>query len=331
METKESSNKKCTRYNDNHVDEFAEEVREGLSRKLKYLPSKYIYDDRGSRLFQDIMALPEYYLTGCEEEILTRHRAGIAEHVSGDEFNLVELGAGDGLKTKILLQHFLNRDLNFTYVPIDISEKAVRDLVRELEDEFSELSVQGLVTDYFEGLSYISGNYSGRNMVLFLGSNIGNFDPGDRIDFLAKTRGSLSPEDYVLIGFDLKKNIDVVKRAYDDSRGVTAEFNLNLLRRINLELGGDFDLNAFKFYSTWDARAGAIISTLVSLKKQTVHVDYLERDFEFMMWEPIHTESSYKFNEEDIRSLADRTGFTVADNFHDTRGYFVDSLWQVDG
>ncbi len=331
METRENNNKKCTLYNDNHIDEFADDVQDGLSKDLKTLPSKYIYDDRGSRLFQEIMALPEYYLTDCEVDILNRHRAGINGYVSGMEFNLIELGAGDGLKTRILLQYFLDNELAFTYVPIDISEMAVRELVSELEGDFAELSVQGLVTDYFEGLSQMSGSFTGRNVVLFLGSNIGNFNPEEAHEFLIKMHDSLSPDDYALIGFDIKKNIDVVKRAYDDPGGVTAEFNLNLLRRINRELGGDFDLDSFRFYSTWDARAGAVISTLVSLKKQTVHLDYLEKDFEFMKWEPIHTESSYKFNDRDILELAGDTGFTVADNFYDSREYFVDSLWQVDG
>jgi dimethylhistidine N-methyltransferase len=311
---------------------FAEEVAEGLSRSPKRLPCKYLYDAEGSRLFQEIMELEEYYPTRCETEILDRHKGDICETIGNDDFNLVELGAGDGAKTKILLRHFLDQGLRFRYVPIDISASAVEGLTRDLEQEFRGLTVEGMATDYFEGLAWLSRPSNGSrktNLVLFLGSNIGNFAPHESCAFLSSLRSSLNTGDYVLVGFDLKKDLDTLLLAYNDRKGVTARFNTNILHRINSELGGHFVPSRFEYYSTYNPHSGAIESFLMSTREQSVFIELCGRAFSFARWEPIHTESSYKYLERDFARLARENGFRPVASFCDSRRYFADTLWQA--
>ncbi|MDY6933194.1 MAG: L-histidine N(alpha)-methyltransferase [Spirochaetota bacterium] len=309
--------------------EFAKDILFGLSQPQKCLPSRYIYDTQGSKLFQQIMELPEYYLTQCETEVLHRHKDTITDFFESNSFNLVELGAGDGKKTKILLSHFLENNLDFQYVPIDISETAIHELLDELNQEFCELESRGLVAEYFEGLNWLSNLNHRCNVVLFLGSNIGNFKPFEARDFLLCLWNALNDGDYVLIGLDLKKEIEMLLGAYNDSQGITAKYNLNILDRINYELDGNFDLDNFEYYCTYDVSCGAIHSFLVSQREQTVSIGALNRMFHFEAWEAIHTESSYKFLEKDFSTLAEETGYEVIGNLYDSRRYFVDSLWQV--
>ncbi len=312
-----------------YPQEFATEVLTGLSHPLKWLPTKYIYDDTGSELFRRIMDLPEYYLTRCEVEVLENHRTEMREALSDYTFNLVELGAGDGKKTRILLKELLNNRLEFHYIPIDISKSAINGLLKDLTLTFSELKMEGLVTEYFDGLRRLRDLNRRRNVVLFLGSSIGNFTPSETQTFLSNLWHALNDGDYVMIGFDLKKDIEIMLKAYADSQGVTAQFNLNLLKRINQELGGNFDLNQFHFYSTYDPFQGAIQSYVISQKEQKVFIEGLNRSFSFVQWEAIHTESSYKFRIEDIEQLAHRNQFEVVAHFSDSRKYFVDTLWKV--
>jgi L-histidine Nalpha-methyltransferase len=308
---------------------FADEVAAGLSGAPKRLPCKYLYDDTGSRLFQEIMELDEYYPTRCEAAILEQHKEEIAALVGRRAFNLVELGAGDGKKTRILLRHFLDRGSHFRYVPIDICPSAIRGLMDDLATEFQGLQVQGLATEYFEGLKWLGRFSRQANVVLFLGSNIGNFSPSETTAFLSGLWNAMNNSDFLLIGFDLKKDAQTLVRAYNDSKGVTARFNINMLHRINNELGGDFDPGRFQYYSTYNPHAGAVESFLVSLKDQTVHIDQCRRSFPFSQWEPIQTESSYKFLKEDLSRLARENGFRQVASLCDSQGYFADSLWQV--
>lgn len=310
-------------------EEFAVDVLIGLSQEPKWLPCKYMYDEKGSRLFQNIMALPEYYLTRCETELLDTHKVSIAEILGNKSFNLVELGVGDGRKTKILIKQFMERGLDFHFVPIDISESAIKELLNKMESCFADLKIEGLVSEYFNGLNRLSNLNQRRNVVLFLGSNIGNFNPPETRVFLSSLWNALNDGDYLLIGFDLKKEINIINRAYNDPQGITAQFNLNLLKRINHELGGDFNLQQFQFYSYYDVFSGAVKSFLVSLKKQPVFVETLNRLFSFREWEPIHTESSYKFGKTEIQYHAEQNGFEVIADFYDSNEYFVDSFWQV--
>jgi dimethylhistidine N-methyltransferase len=308
--------------------QFASDVLTGLSRKQKSIPCKYFYDEEGSRLFAEIMALPEYYLTDCEEEILESYSADIGEVVGCSGLNVVELGAGDGTKTGILLES-LCAEHSITYAPIDISEDAMRELINRLAGSMDNLECRGLVAEYFTGIRWLSRQNHHKSIVFFLGSNVGNLDPPQIEEFFTSLRNALNDGDYLLVGFDLQKDVHVMKQAYDDSRGVTSKFNLNLLKRINNELGGNFNLNDYQFYSEWDPLDSAIKSFLISTTNQKVTIGELNCTFEFKKWERIHTESSYKFEPEGIKQIASKIGFEMVANYYDPNRYFVDSLWRV--
>ncbi|NVO30122.1 L-histidine N(alpha)-methyltransferase [Hymenobacter lapidiphilus] len=310
-----------------------EHVREGLSRPFKALSSMYFYDDEGSRLFQQIMALPEYYPTRTEFALFSRHRAAIARALRpqnpAEPFFLLELGAGDGLKTKILLRELLEAGADFTYVPVDISAAALDGLARSLQAELPALRVEPVVADYADALGLMAAR-PGRKAVLFLGSNIGNFSPEDRQQFLQRLAGPLTPDDRLLIGFDLQKDPRVIRAAYDDSQGVTAAFNYNLLHRINRELGADFDLAHWQHYTDYNPLTGAVRSFLASTRAQTVHFAEPGWSVDFRAWEMIHTENSFKFTRPAIEGIAQEAGLQVAEFFTDEQDYFADVLLRKD-
>jgi len=312
--------------------QFAIDVLVGLSGSPKMLQSKYLYDVEGSRLFQRIMELPEYYLTRCEFEILSSFRQRLVEILRGKPFHLIELGAGDGTKTKLLIDYFLKGRMKFRYVPIDICGEAIHSLVQELGRSYPSLDMEGLICEYSDGLNRLSRVYRENdwvNMVLFLGSNIGNLNPHDARTFMHTLWKALNPGDYVLIGFDLKKEIRLLNRAYDDSQGVTAAFNLNLLNRINRELGGDFARSRFTYFSNYNVHSGAVESFLISRENQQVHLSSLNQSIWFHEWEPIQTEFSYKYLKSEVEEMALDSGFIPLEHALDSRGYFMDSLWQV--
>lgn len=307
---------------------LAHEVLVGLSSKPKRLSSRFFYDARGSELFQQIMALEEYYPTRCETEVLNNYAEQIVQAVDGP-MHLVDLGAGDGAKTKILLRALEAAGRDVVYVPIDVSKAAIEGLEASLKKEFPKLRVSGVVGEYGSALNWLSKAHSERNnLILFLGSNIGNFPRAQALGFLGRLWSQMRTTDRLLVGFDLKKDIEVLLAAYNDKQGVTAAFNLNLLRRINRELGADFDLDGFRHYGTYDALTGAMTSYLVSKRKQDVTVRALEKRFHFNAWEPVHTEYSYKYLRTDIARLRDDSGFAAVDSFEESRGWFVDVLWQ---
>jgi L-histidine N-alpha-methyltransferase len=308
---------------------FALDVLQGLSEIPKRLSSKYFYDDRGSQLFQKIMDLPEYYLTNCEFNILKTQKAEIANLVRKDFFNLVELGAGDGRKTSILIEHFIRQGLQFKYVPIDISAGAMQYLMQLMNKRFPKIQAEGIVAEYFHGLKWLGKINDQKNLVLFLGSNLGNFNKPQSRVFLRNLWNTLNEGDFLITGFDLKKDINLMRKAYNDKQGVTSEFNLNLLKRINNELGGNFDLSRFQHYANYDVFTGAMESYLVSLQKQTVFIEELSQTFNFEAWESIHTEYSYKYLESDISELAENTGFVIKKQLYDDKRFFIDSIWQV--
>lgn len=309
--------------------EFLQDVLTGLKSSPKRLPSKYFYDDEGSRLFQKIMTLPEYYLTRAEAEILETHRERIAQYLGTRPFSLVELGAGDGTKTKLLIECFLHRKLDFSYVPIDISAHALGVLSQTLTHRFPALRIQRLACDYFHGLARLEQDRAHTLFVLFLGSNIGNFTPAETTEFLSCLRRALRSGDFALIGFDLKKDLHTLLCAYSDAAGVTRDFNLNLLRRINRELGATFNLAKFQHYATYNPVLGAMESYLISKEPQHVWIETAKETISFDAFEPIHTEYSFKYSEHDIARLADTAGFKIIENFYDRKRQFVDSLWQV--
>lgn len=309
--------------------QFAEDVLEGLTAPRKRLPSVYIYDDRGSALFSAITETPEYYPTGCEEEILRTRGPGLARAMPAAPFDLVELGAGDGRKTKILLDAFEDVGRRPRFTAVDVSRAACETLLDRLRQGRPGRALRALVSEYVEGLRWISDLGDGPTVVLFLGSSIGNFDAGGADAFLEDLRQALNPGDMALIGFDLKKPIPTLVAAYNDAAGLTAAFNKNLLSRVNRELGGDFDLDGFDFYSTYDPSLGAVQSYLVSRRRQTVTVKALDRRFVFRAYEAIHTESSFKYTEPDIHRLAATHGFETIEICLDGRRYFADALWRA--
>ena len=309
--------------------EFALHVLVGLSERPKRLSSRYFYDDEGSRLFAAITDEPDYYLTAAEQEILDANRARITGAVADHPFNLIDLGAGDGRKTFTVIEHLVASGADFRYVPIDISEGALQGLVAKTRQRFPGVEVAGLVSEYFSGISWLGATTQRRNLVLLLGSNIGNFSRTQAREFLRRLWNALDNDDYVLIGFDLKKDIDTLLSAYNDSGGKTRQFNLNMLARINRELGANFDLEAFQHFSTYNVLNGAMEAFLVSRKRQKVWVEALEREFVFKPYEAIHTEYSYKYLRDDVDGLAADTGFEVEKLFYDAQERFCDALWRV--
>ncbi|OFY51049.1 MAG: hypothetical protein A2W85_05440 [Bacteroidetes bacterium GWF2_41_31] len=309
--------------------EFSADTLKGLSAKPKYLLSKYFYNDIGSRIFQDIMQMPEYYLTDCELEVFTSRHNEILSAFKADNkaFELIELGAGDGLKTKVLLSSLVHQKIDFKYIPIDISKQAVADLVQDLKKQIPDLPVEGIVGDYFNLIKKLNGQY--RKIILFLGSNIGNFEWKESIRFLQHLRSVINIDDMVFIGFDLKKDPELILKAYNDPSGHTAAFNLNLLKRINDELGGHFDLLNFMHEEVYDEHTGTARSYLMSRKKQSVSIEKLGKVFEFEAGEKILMEISQKYDLELIHELAEKSGFQIVRNFMDSRQYFMNSLWKL--
>jgi L-histidine Nalpha-methyltransferase len=314
------------------LSQFATDVLHGLSAVPKRLSSKYFYDDEGSRLFQQIMALPEYYLTRCELEIFTLKADEIFAACAGksSSLELIELGAGDGAKTAVLIERFTRLGADLSYSSVDISQQALDDLSARFSRRFPNLKIETHLGDYFEVLGKLPpADGERRRVVLFLGSNIGNFGRDASIGFFRRLRSVMNPGDLLLIGFDLEKDPAVILKAYDDSQGVTARFNLNLLNRINRELDADFDLRRFSHYAIYSPQESAARSFLISREKQSVRVGALERSFHFRPWEAIFMEISQKYSLAEIAALALESGYGVKQNFFDSQGYYCNSLWAV--
>lgn len=311
------------------IKTFMEDVRKGLSSPQKYLLSKYFYDEEGSKLFQQIMAMPEYYLTRKEFEVLDNNKENIYRDINGKDkyFALIELGAGDGLKTSLLLENFMKQKAEFKYVPVDISEDALNDLVSKIEKDFPELELTGISGDYFEVLSDLNYCDSCKKVILFLGSNIGNYNKDESIDFFLKLSEGMNAGDMILTGFDLIKNPQLIMDAYNDKAGITREFNLNLLRRMNRELGANFKTDLFLHHPVFDPKTASAKSYLLSTVKQSVYFESMNSSINFEQWEPIFMEESRKFSLPQIADIAAKSGFELIRNYQDSRNYFSDSLW----
>ena len=277
------------------------------------------------------MDLPEYYLTRAEFEIFRTQTREIFEAFikDKDSFDLIELGAGDGTKTAVLIEYILTQKINFTYSPIDISKEALDALTGKFQAQFPELSMKPRSGDYFRILDKLETVSKGAKIILFLGSNIGNFGSRQSIEFFKRLRAVMNPGDLLFIGFDMQKDPRVILSAYDDAQGVTAAFNMNLLRRINRELGADFDLSEFSHYAAYQPTDKAARSFLISRTAQEVYIKALDKSFHFKPWEPVFMEISQKFDIEMIGELARESGFRVKQNFFDSKNYFVDSLWEI--
>jgi dimethylhistidine N-methyltransferase len=311
------------------VPQLADDLRDGFARRPRRLSARFFYDDEGSRLFQEITRLPEYYPTRVEAQILRDCAPDVADRIGATSVNLVDLGAGDGHKTELLLPALIGRGAAVRYVPMDISESALSGLVESIGGRFPELEIGGVLAEYADGLRWLSTQSSRRNLVLFLGSNIGNFEPPGDVAFLTQLREALNPGDLLFIGFDLWKDVGTMVAAYDDSQGVTARFNLNLLTRINRELGGDFDRDGFRHEAGWDAERGTMFSHLVSVRRQTVSIAAVGESYDFDVGDRIHTEDSFKYTAARIAEMAAASGFVPVREYLDDRGWFCDALWRV--
>jgi dimethylhistidine N-methyltransferase len=313
------------------ADDFAEDVRRGLGARPKSLPPKYFYDALGSQLFDAICLLPEYYLTRAEGEIFERHAREIvgAAREGAARVTLFELGSGSASKTRRIIDALLAEQKRLTYVPVDISPAALEASARALLGDYADLSVTAYAADYDTALPRLgeSREEGARALVLFLGSNIGNFDRGEARAFLERLRGVLRAGDRLLLGADLKKDAAVLEAAYDDALGVTAAFNLNLLARINRELGADFSPRDFRHLALYDEPEGRVEMHLESAREQTVRVGALGLDVEFGAGERVHTENSYKYSLAELSALAAETGFSRAHTWLDSGERFSSSLF----
>lgn len=311
------------------LSEFAEDTIKGLTASPKYLLPKYFYDAKGSRFFQDIMNMPEYYLTDSELEIFQGQKKDIVTAISasGPDFDLIELGSGDGSKTKFLLEQLLKQSIDFKFMPIDISAEANAGLVSELRNDLPNLIMEAKTGDYFRILKELKQDSNKRKIIFFLGANIGNYSSEEASQFLDQLHAFTNPGDALLIGFDLKKEPSIILNAYDDPHGHTRNFNLNHLSRINKELDANFDLDRFQHHTTYDPVSGDIKSYLLAVREQTVLLGTLQKSIQFQAWEAIFMERSKKYDLQMIKSLAEYHGFRIKQNFMDSRHYFVDSLW----
>lgn len=313
------------------ISPFAADVLDGLAASPRQLPSKWFYDERGDALFQQIMAMPEYYLTDCELEIFRQAGPELLRAIGGRDFDLIELGAGDGTKTQHLIEQFLAAGANFNYRPIDISAHALEILGDLIRRRWPTLPFRPVQDDYFSALDRLGKSQGDHlRLVLFPGANIGNFAPEEAIQFLRHLRGFLRPGDLLLVGFDLKKDPAVILEAYNDPAGYTAAFNLNLLHRINKELGANFRIEQWKHWETYDPVSGATRSYLVCTTEQTVHLPDYDRQFRFAAWEALQVEISQKYDRSGIELLLNQAGFSFLRHLEDRRGYFSDALARVE-
>lgn len=310
-------------------DEFADDVRAGLTASPKTLPPKYFYDDLGSALFESICFLPEYYVSRCETEILTSF-AGEIVNTFAPPVRLVELGSGTSRKTQILFDRLSALQPTIEYIPVDVDGELLRRTGEKLLDIYPGLTVTAVVAD-FRRIDHIlpplfGANPAPRNVVLFLGSTIGNLDPHEQETLLCAVRRTLRAGDALFLGADRRKDTRILEPAYADALGVTAAFNLNLLVRINERLGGHFDLSNFHHLAFFNEADSRIEMHIVSNIAQQIRIDALGLDVAFAVGETIHTENSYKFDDALLDALARRTGFAVEHRWTDSRGFFADVL-----
>ncbi|NQZ75207.1 MAG: L-histidine N(alpha)-methyltransferase [Ekhidna sp.] len=308
------------------LTQFASDVLEGLQAEDKSLSSKYFYDAKGDNLFQQIMHLEEYYLTRKELEIFETQKHLILNALDdGEPFRIIELGAGDGLKTKVLLKYFLSEGVDFKYTPVDISGNVLEILEANLLKELPDLKIEAYEGDYFEALAEISDNPE-KDVVFFLGSNVGNFSGPDAEAFLAKLQSYINPGDLLFMGVDLKKDPAIILSAYNDTKGITREFNLNLLDRINYELDGNIDRDQFQHYPYYNPQTGECRSYLISKREQEVII--AGEVIEFRPWEAIFMEISKKYDPKELSVLADSLGFEPITSFYDSQNWFSNVLWR---
>lgn len=318
------------------ADSFARDVREGLTASPKRLSCRYLYDAKGSRIFEEITRLPEYYVLRAEREILRDHADEIVGHcfshptarsaATGDPLELVELGSGSAEKTRYVIEALLRRQRELCFVPIDVSESALRQSAIELLRDYPGVRVRAMMGDYADALQALHDDDRHARLILWLGSSIGNFRRADAAAFLSRVRAQMEAADRLFVGFDRRKDARVLEAAYDDASGVTAAFNLNLLERINRELGGHFDLTAFEHRARYEPGEGRVVLSLVSRHAQRVRIDALDLEVKLQAGEAIHTEDSYKYSLEEIEALAGEAGLQLTAQWMDGEERFCDVL-----
>jgi len=308
-------------------DATASAVREGLNASPKRLPSWLFYDEAGSALFEQITELPEYYLTRTERAIFESY-AGEILQAAGPLLTLVELGAGTASKTSVLIEELLQRQARVLFYPIDVSASAMQQAVAQLGRQFPQLRVNPIVADYTGGVEALQ-RISGRKLVLYIGSSIGNFEPDESVRMLRRIRRSLRAGDAMLLGTDFAKSPKILVPAYDDPQGVTAAFNKNILARLNRELDADFGLDAFRHVALWNKRCSRMEMYLESTVEQQVFLSLLDMDVAFGGGERIHTENSYKYTMEMVETILRESGFRLEQSWQDRQKWFGVHLARV--
>lgn len=306
------------------AEQMAREIHAGLSAEPKELAPKYFYDERGSQLFEQITALPEYYPTRAERAILAERSAEIVA-AAGEPTMLVELGSGSAAKTRHLLRAMSEAGCLDTYAPVDISEEITHETAEALVGEFPGLAIRGLVCDFEHHLERVPSGAEGR-LIAFLGGTVGNLYPEPRREFLTRIAALLGPDDHLLLGTDLVKDTARLEAAYDDSQGVTAEFNKNVLAVLNRELGADFDLDAFDHVARYDAEEARMDIRLRSRGEQSVRVEEIGLDVAFGAGEEMRTEISSKFTRERLEAIYAEAGLQMGGWFTDRDGDYALSL-----
>jgi dimethylhistidine N-methyltransferase len=309
------------------VPDYADEVLLGLTSRPKTLPCKLFYDDHGSALFEQITELSEYYPTRTELEILQASSREIAL-ASGPAVSIIELGAGTATKTGTLLRAFARQQLRVQYFPVDISSAALAAAQQRVREDCPGAVVRPVIADFSNGFNFLQ-NISGRKLVLYLGSSIGNFDGPDAVALLRKVRQRLSPDDALLLGTDMVKPAAILVPAYDDAQGVTAQFNKNILRRINREFAADFDLNSFRHIAEWNPAKSRMEIYLESTRSQVAVLRILGARVKLAAGERIHTENSYKYTLSMVERMLCASGFKLEQTWYDQREWFGLNLARV--
>ena len=300
---------------------FAEEIQHSLNQEQKFINPKFFYDKTGSILFEKICTLPEYYLTRTEIKILKKLKTELPEHID-KQFRLVELGSGSSTKTRLLLDIFDKLHDSVEYMPIDISE-ILKESSKNLQRDYDNLQITGIVDTYEKGLAFLQDYDEKPNLIAFLGSSFGNFCQDEGFEFLKKINSTMKQSDLFLIGLDLIKEKEILEKAYDDSQGITAKFNLNVLQRINQELEGNFDLEKFSHVAKYNDDENRIEMYLRSLEKQTVNISKANVSITFEKNELIHTEHSHKYSLSHIPKLFERTGFSINKIWKDENNHYA--------
>lgn len=306
---------------------FREDVIAGLGAARKSLPPRYFYDQYGSELFEQICQQPEYYPTRTEAVLLRQRATEVLDLVG--ECTLVELGSGSAVKTRLFLDEYQRRGYPMRYVPIDISASMLRESAQSLIADYPQLSIQALATDYMSGLAALPP--ARQRLVLFLGSNLGNFNDDEQAELFSRLAAALQPQDYFLLGLDLRKPVDILEAAYNDAAGVTASFNLNLLRRINREFGANFNLSRFSHLAFYNRAQHQIEMHLQSQLAQEVEIAELGLRVFFQPQETIHTEISRKFDAKQVAAQLRPYGFEPCARWTDEHGWFLMNVFRFVG